>query len=125
MSYNLGLALLQAGRAREAFQTLSGVARTFAASRSPSFWLHLAEACIAINAEPDDVRMRDALVGGGGAGEPAFVNTVTAVGANSHRKIILTSHKKPPPVVVAAAAAGGGAAAPTFELANSCLQNAW
>ena len=121
MTYNLGLALLQAGKAREAFQTFSGVARTFAASRSPSFWLHMAEACIAIHADPDDVRMRDALISGGAAVEATFVNTVTAVGANNHRKIILTSHKKP----VSTAGIGGSVAAPTFELANSCLQNAW
>ena len=125
MTYNLGLALLQAGKAREAFQTFSGVARTFAASRSPSFWLHMAEACIAIHADPDDVRMRDALVSGGGGSSGARVNTVTAVGANSHRKIILTSHKKPVVTATAAAGAGGSSAAPTFELANSCLQNAW
>ena len=61
MTYNLGLAFLQAKKPREAFQTLAQVVPDF--KSNPCLWLHLAECCVALNAEENDVRIAGALYG--------------------------------------------------------------
>jgi len=120
MTYNLGLAFLQAKKPREAFQTLAQVVPDF--KSNPCLWLHLAECCVALNAEENDVRIAGALYGNSDSTEQVNpVNTVTSVGSNSHRKLILTSHKKHRDLPTVGTKPG---LSPTLSFANSCLMNA-
>ena len=50
--YNLGVNLLHIGQHREAFETL--LKTTALMAKSPHWWLHLAECCIAHNSERKD-----------------------------------------------------------------------
>ena len=123
--YNIGLALLHAGRPRQAFDILVQTIPDFA--NNPSLWLHLAECYVSSNRPDGSSEVSKCLYttvpsntsAAALAIEKSAVNTVKSIGNSQNRKLVIGKQDSEVTVI------GKPDDRLTAEYANMCLKNAY